>query len=282
MGEDGAGGVVDHGGRVFAGPDGDVHDGLYVLDGSVIPRSLGVNPLFTISAVAERACALMAVERGWAIPYDLPSRPTKAPPKRKVGIQFTETMRGFLSTAVTDDFSRADEQARRDDSTFVFTLTVIADDLDALLGEESHAARLIGTVEAPALSDRPLTVTDGEFNLLVSDPTDAGTRRMRYRMKLSSVEGREYFFDGYKLVHDDPGIDQWADTTTLYITVHEGDSYAGEIVGRGILRIRPQDFLRQMTTMQVTNAPDAKARLAATGRYAAYFTGSLRDVYGAV
>jgi cholesterol oxidase len=270
MGEDGAGGVVDHGGRVFAGASGEgVHGGL------------GVNPLFTISAVAERACALMAEERGWTLPFELPSRPAKAAPAPTTGIRFTETMRGFFSTVVTDDFARADEQGRRDDSTFVFTLTVVADDLDALLGEESHAARLIGTVEAPALSDRPLTVTEGEFNLLVSDPTDVGTRRMRYRMKLSSVEGHEYFFDGYKLVHDDPGIDQWADTTTLYITVHEGESDAGELVGKGILRIRPQDFARQMTTMQVTNAPSAKARLAATGRYAAYFTGSLRDVYGA-
>ncbi len=282
MGEDGGGGVVDHGGRVFAGAGEDVHDGLYVLDGSVIPRSLGVNPLFTISAVAERACALMAEERGWTIPYDLPSRPVKAQPAPKIGIQFTETMRGFFSTAVTDDFAHADEQGRRDDSTFVFTLTVIADDLDALLGEESHGARLLGTVEAPALSARPLTVTEGEFNLLVSDPTDVGAKRMRYRMKLSSVEGREYFFDGFKLVHDDPGIDAWADTTTLYITVHDGDSDAGEVVGKGILRIRPQDFARQMTTMQVTNAPDAQARLAATGRYAAYFTGSLQDVYGVV
>jgi hypothetical protein len=35
-----------------------------------------------------------------------------------------------------------------------------------------------------------------------------------------------------------------------------------------------------MTTMQITNAPSAKARQAATGRYAAYFTGSLEDVYG--
>ena len=103
---------------------------------------------------------------------------------------------------------------------------------------------------------------------------------MRYRMRLSSVEGKTYFFEGYKLIHDDPGIDQWVDTTTLYITVHEGESDAGAVVGKGILRIRPQDFMRQMTTMQITNAPNAKARLAATGRYAAHFTGSLRDVYG--
>ena len=61
MGEDAALGVVDHKGRVFAGARGeDVHAGLYVCDGAAIPRSIGVNPLLTISALAERAMIHLA------------------------------------------------------------------------------------------------------------------------------------------------------------------------------------------------------------------------------
>lgn len=51
-------GVVDTAHRVFATPDGDVHEDLRILDGSVVPANVGVNPSLTITALAERAMSL--------------------------------------------------------------------------------------------------------------------------------------------------------------------------------------------------------------------------------
>ncbi len=62
MADDARTGVVDHRGRVYSGGKGtQVHDDLFVLDGSIVPTSLGANPLLTITALAERA---MAIETG--------------------------------------------------------------------------------------------------------------------------------------------------------------------------------------------------------------------------
>jgi cholesterol oxidase len=62
MGETVEQGVVAPDGRVFdptKGPTG-VHDGLYVCDGAAVPSAVGVSPLLTITALAERAMILLA------------------------------------------------------------------------------------------------------------------------------------------------------------------------------------------------------------------------------
>jgi len=64
MGANGAA-AVDHAGRVRA-DDGSVQPGLYAADASVIPTSLGVNPLWTITALAERIAAHVVTDLGLA------------------------------------------------------------------------------------------------------------------------------------------------------------------------------------------------------------------------
>ncbi len=59
-------GVVDHTGAVFG------YEGLYCVDGSIVPTSLGVNPSLTIAALSER-CAEQLVHR--AADLGLPAAP---------------------------------------------------------------------------------------------------------------------------------------------------------------------------------------------------------------
>jgi len=53
MGRDSQSGVIDTSQRVFG------YEGLYIMDGSAVSSNPGVNPSLTITAMAERAAALI-------------------------------------------------------------------------------------------------------------------------------------------------------------------------------------------------------------------------------
>ena len=189
------------------------------------------------------------------------------------GVQFTETMRGFASTSAIGDYAEGFEQGKADDSPLEFTVTVIADDVDRLVGEREHEARMEGTVTAPALSPTPLTVEDGRFNLLTRDAEHAGARQMLYAMPLVADDGRRFFLEGFKQIHDDKGLDLWKDTTTLYVTVHVDDR-DGPVAAKGIVTIHVADFAKQMTTM--------RGGLGAMAKFSRMFAGSLNETFGGV
>jgi cholesterol oxidase len=283
LGEHAEQGVVDHKGRAFSGTTGNaVHDGLYVCDGSVVPATLGVNPLLTISALAERCCHYIAKDHGWTIDYmkNTPATPSDGP--RKLGLQFTETMKGIFLRDPAVDFDTLEKTDAGAANPFQFTLTIESDDLDAMLTDAKHEAAISGTVTAPALAPAPLTVTRGMFNLFVQDPGQVDVRKMRYRFAMTDEAGRSFYLDGYKIIRDEPLLHVWHDTTTLYITLYDGPDANAPLLGRGILHIKPVDFAKQMTTIRVNNAASFREELGAIARFGSFFAGTLWNDYGGI
>ncbi|MEL6288241.1 MAG: GMC oxidoreductase, partial [Pseudomonadota bacterium] len=72
LAETAADGVVAPDGQVFNPAEGRaaVHDGLYVADGAAVPTAIGVSPLLTITALAERMSGLAAARLGRSLDLD--------------------------------------------------------------------------------------------------------------------------------------------------------------------------------------------------------------------
>ena len=295
MGADRGRGVVDDTARVFDAAAADphaVHKGLYVCDGAIIPRPLGVNPLLTITALAERAMIHLSRDLGRAltdapIPNAtvIPLIPT-ADQRHPAGVTFTERMHGYIADAADGDYEAAAKAGELIGQRFAFTVTVLIDDVDAFIRDPRHPGTLTGTADAPHLSPEPLDISEGQFRLMRKDENAVETRRFEYNMLLTARDGRRFRFAGHKVVHNDrlPG-DLVRDTTTLFVSLVDGGSDGAPRGGRqryGILRIALTDFTKQIRTIQGVGGHSPAARAAAVAKFGALFAAQLFDIYGGV
>lgn len=269
MGEHGADAVIDHRHRVFAGNTSEVHDGLFVCDGSVFQGALGTNPLWTIAALAERCASSIIASTG---PRAAPVRPS--PAERATGVCFTERMNGWLSPTAAIEPAPSPQPA--DATPFSFLLTVEWPSVEALSRRADVVAASVGTLRCPMLSSDPLTVAQGRFQLFVDAPNG---QRMQHEFIASSVTGERFLCLGHKRIEDDPGPDLWHDTRTLFVEVFRLDGEARTLVGRGVVQTHPLDLAAQVTTIRgVTSS--VSADLAARASFLATFLGRVRSVYG--
>lgn len=279
MAEDASKGVTDDVGNVFIGNSGNsTYNGLYVMDGSIIPRPLGTNPLLTISALAERACSIVLQRMGKSINYDFPIVEPREVVNKPV-VQFTETMRGYFSTNDPYDFEHGYQLGKQQNSALMFTLTIQTSDIDEFIANPQHRGTMAGTVIAPNISSQPMTISNGVFNLFEADEKELDCKKMVYQMQMNTFDGKHYFFYGYKKVKNDKGFDLWKDTSQLFVTIYNGNSIKDVILGKGYLRILPIDFATQMTTVKALNTSNTWDSLKAIKSFSRFFSQNIVDTY---
>ena len=203
------------------------------------------------------------------------------PPGRPVDttdLSFTEEMKGFVALDV-DDPERGAQLGRQLDQRLMFHLTITAPDVDRFVVDPEHLGTATGYVECDLLGgQRP--VQRAWFNLFTKDG-DESRRLMLYRLHFEDAGGNPLTLVGHKDVHDDPGIDVWPDTSTLYVRVHAGHvppdaADEGRVVAAGVITIHLPDFMRQLTTFR-TDGPHPARAMEKFGRL---FLGQLWEVYG--
>src|SRR5579883_71545 len=189
-------------------------------------------------------------------------------------------MKGFV-TPGEPDYSVGFSRGKATGTAASFALTIIIDDVDHFVADPNHEASAVGWVDCAAFGGRR-PVSNGSFNLFVDDG-DPRRKLMYYRLWFEGAQGRPLTLLGYKDVKDDPGLDVWSDTTTLYTRVLEGHRTRDEdggarVLAAGVLKLYLMDFLKELTTFRV-EAPTAADRAAALARFGALFLGKLWDVY---
>lgn len=196
-------------------------------------------------------------------------------------LRFTEEMKGYVGFDETDYLAGFD-RGKRDRTFLMFRLTIEMDDVARFVEDPRHPGTATGWVECDALGGR-LDVEKGWFNLFV-DTAEAARKLMLYRLFFTDGSGHALTLSGFKDVKDDPGIDAWHDTSTLYTRVLRGhvtadEEDAAEIVATGIITIHVLDFLQQLTTFRTTG-PSVAARAEGMAAFGRLFLGKLWDVYG--
>jgi hypothetical protein len=160
-----------------------------------------------------------------------------------------------------------------------FELDIEFDDVARLLADPGATARAAGIVESPLVGGRREVLPGSTFNLLAGRPEERSAR-MLYRLLLRDAAGEPVTLSGFKVVHDDPGLDLWSDTTVLQTRLlrghldREGEDAAGHgaVLAAGLLEITFPGFLRLLASVR-----GDPADVATFGRA---FAGRLWKIYG--
>jgi len=162
-------------------------------------------------------------------------------------------------------------------ATLVMRASIIVRDIERFVADPSHTGTIVGDIDFAPIGMR-MPASRGAFNLF--SPTDQPDLKLMIYELGFRHDGRRYYLAGEKRVRQGPVTDLWRETTTLYVTLHEGDDAKGPVIGDGTLRLGVGDLAKLATTMHALDAGGIGGSAAAVARFGEFFMGELWKTYG--
>ncbi|KAI0011059.1 glucose-methanol-choline oxidoreductase [Xylariaceae sp. FL0662B] len=208
------------------------------------------------------------------------------------GFGFTEVMSGYIHPDIhlkrdnIDTYVLAARTAKSLCETARFFLSVQSFNTRSIVHDPDHKAMLTGTFVCPQIEGSPFMVQRGDFNLFLVDHKAPGTRNLTYDFEMRGINKRRLHFHGYKVVDSSVALAPWQfwkSTSTLYVTITEFPNdkrknedadeggLLGRVIAKGIMRIRPEDFMSEIMTLTPTGSSILK-KVVSAAKFLTFFS----------
>jgi uncharacterized protein (DUF362 family) len=196
--------------------------------------------------------------------------------KKEAGLRFKETMSGHLAEGV-EDFEAGEKRGQEQGTPLSFDVTIEIESVPEFIKLSEQEAMMTGGVSYKALGDS-LPIQEGRFNLFKPDPA-SGKRQITYSFWFTGKDGAEYSLYGYKVIHDDPGLDVFEDMTRLFTRLYRGKKGDGTPVGSGILHFKMLDLPSMVASFEVTNTHSLITKIRTISMFARFCYGAVEETY---
>ncbi len=195
---------------------------------------------------------------------------------KKVGLRFSETMSGYLAEGV-EGFEEGEKKGQEQDNRFSFDVTIEIESVSDFVKLSGQEAKMIGRVSYKPLGEG-LPIQEGVFTLFKPDAASA-TRQMTYSFWFTGKDGTDYSLYGYKMIHDDPGMDALEDMTKLFTRLSRGRQKGGTLVGSGVLRFKMLDLPSMLSSFEVTNTNSPITKIRTISTFVQFCYGAVKETY---
>lgn len=192
---------------------------------------------------------------------------------QKPGLAFREKMTGRITLGSSDP-----QQGYTNPAAVPFILHASIDvrDIVGFIADANHQGELVGHLYSPRAGGN-LPARRGVFRLF-SPTKDPNVTEMIYDLDFF-LNGRPTWLRGRKYVRAGSVLNAWRETTTLHVTLHEGDDETGDVIGAGILRLGVSDFLSLLGTLHSVACQTRREKLRALFAFANFFASTLWRTY---